>query len=102
MPISSFVESDFWCFDAWSVPQQYPAQEVQDIFYLSANLWSCLSNVDPYRPHMHYLTHKNTVVLAQQAIVHLGLMLGTIITDPHNSQHALQACREVSRGENRR
>jgi len=35
MPTSSFVESAFWCFDALFVPQQHPAREVQDTFYLS-------------------------------------------------------------------
>ncbi|KAF7301793.1 Phenylalanine-tRNA ligase [Mycena indigotica] len=35
MPTASFVESGFWCFDALFVPQQHPAREVQDTFYLS-------------------------------------------------------------------
>lgn len=35
MPTSSFVESGFWCFDSLYVPQQHPAREVQDTFYLS-------------------------------------------------------------------
>ena len=35
MPTSSFVESGFWCFDALFVPQQHPARDLQDIFYLS-------------------------------------------------------------------
>ncbi|TFY65637.1 hypothetical protein EVG20_g5444 [Dentipellis fragilis] len=35
MPTSSYVESGFWCFDALFVPQQHPAREVQDTFYLS-------------------------------------------------------------------
>lgn len=35
MPTSSFVESAFWCFDSLFVPQQHPAREVQDTFYLS-------------------------------------------------------------------
>ncbi|CCM04785.1 uncharacterized protein FIBRA_06978 [Fibroporia radiculosa] len=35
MPTSCFVESGFWCFDALFVPQQHPAREVQDTFYLS-------------------------------------------------------------------
>ncbi|KAH9966102.1 phenylalanine-tRNA ligase [Russula dissimulans] len=35
MPTSSFVESGFWCFDALFVPQQHPARELQDTFYLS-------------------------------------------------------------------
>ncbi|PCH41234.1 hypothetical protein WOLCODRAFT_137263 [Wolfiporia cocos MD-104 SS10] len=35
MPTSAYVESGFWCFDALFVPQQHPAREVQDTFYLS-------------------------------------------------------------------
>jgi phenylalanyl-tRNA synthetase alpha chain len=35
MATSSFVESGFWCFDALFVPQQHPARELQDTFYLS-------------------------------------------------------------------
>ncbi|THH12544.1 hypothetical protein EW146_g7593 [Bondarzewia mesenterica] len=35
MPTSSFVESGFWCFDALFVPQQHPARDVQDTFFLS-------------------------------------------------------------------
>jgi phenylalanyl-tRNA synthetase alpha chain len=35
MPTSNFVESGFWCFDALFVPQQHPARDVQDTFYLS-------------------------------------------------------------------
>lgn len=42
MPTSSFVESGFWCFDALFVPQQHPAREVQDTFYLSGQYTSCL------------------------------------------------------------
>ncbi|EGN93004.1 hypothetical protein SERLA73DRAFT_190125 [Serpula lacrymans var. lacrymans S7.3] len=35
MPTSAFVESGFWCFDALFVPQQHPARDLQDTFYLS-------------------------------------------------------------------
>ncbi|EJD01428.1 uncharacterized protein FOMMEDRAFT_147949 [Fomitiporia mediterranea MF3/22] len=35
MPTSSFVESSFWNFDALFVPQQHPARDMQDTFYLS-------------------------------------------------------------------
>lgn len=35
MPTASFVESAFWCFDALFVPQQHPARDLQDTFYLS-------------------------------------------------------------------
>jgi len=35
MPTSQFVESGFWNFDALFVPQQHPARELQDTFYIS-------------------------------------------------------------------
>ena len=35
MPTSQFVESGFWNFDTLFVPQQHPARESQDTFYLS-------------------------------------------------------------------
>lgn len=34
MPTNRFVESAFWNFDALFVPQQHPAREVQDTFYV--------------------------------------------------------------------
>ncbi|KAF8525346.1 tRNA synthetases class II core domain (F)-domain-containing protein [Gautieria morchelliformis] len=35
MPTSKYVESSFWNFDALFVPQQHPARDLQDTFYLS-------------------------------------------------------------------
>lgn len=43
MPTSSFVDSGFWCFDSLFVPQQHPAREVQDTFYLSGIYTYCLN-----------------------------------------------------------
>lgn len=34
MPTDRFVESAFWNFDALFVPQQHPAREMQDTFYI--------------------------------------------------------------------
>lgn len=34
MPTTRFAESGFWNFDALFVPQQHPARDVQDTFYL--------------------------------------------------------------------
>ncbi|KAL7412039.1 phenylalanine-tRNA ligase [Mrakia frigida] len=34
MPTNKFVESAFWNFDAMFVPQQHPAREMQDTFYI--------------------------------------------------------------------
>ena len=35
MPTSRYVESGFWNFDALFVPQQHPARDLQDTFYIS-------------------------------------------------------------------
>lgn len=35
MPTDHFVESAFWNFDAMFVPQQHPARELQDTFYVA-------------------------------------------------------------------
>lgn len=35
MPTNHFVESGFWNFDALYVPQQHPARDLQDTFYIS-------------------------------------------------------------------
>ncbi|PNS20820.1 Phenylalanine--tRNA ligase alpha subunit [Sphaceloma murrayae] len=35
MPTGRFVDSGFWNFDALFVPQQHPARDVQDTFYVS-------------------------------------------------------------------
>ncbi|TQS32910.1 hypothetical protein Golomagni_06763, partial [Golovinomyces magnicellulatus] len=35
MPANKFVETGFWNFDALYVPQQHPARDLQDTFYIS-------------------------------------------------------------------
>ena len=35
MPTNHYVESGFWNFDALFVPQQHPARDLQDTFYIS-------------------------------------------------------------------
>lgn len=35
MPTNRFVESGFWNFDTLFVPQQHPARDLQDTFYIS-------------------------------------------------------------------
>ena len=35
MPTNKFVETGFWNFDALFVPQQHPARDMQDTFYIS-------------------------------------------------------------------
>jgi len=34
MPTDKYIETSFWCFDSLFVPQQHPARESQDTFYL--------------------------------------------------------------------
>lgn len=38
MPTNRFVESCFWNFDSLYVPQQHPARELQDTFYVKGAL----------------------------------------------------------------
>ncbi|KAK4685226.1 phenylalanyl-tRNA synthetase alpha chain, partial [Tremellales sp. Uapishka_1] len=52
MPTNRFVESAFWNFDAMFVPQQHPAREVQDTFYVKGER----ASVDPVVLHP-YLSH---------------------------------------------
>jgi phenylalanyl-tRNA synthetase alpha subunit len=40
MPTNKFVESAFWNFDAMFVPQQHPAREMQDTFYVKGEYGS--------------------------------------------------------------
>lgn len=35
MPTNNYVESSFWNFDALFVPQQHPARDAQDTFFVS-------------------------------------------------------------------
>lgn len=50
MPTNTFVESSFWNFDALFVPQQHPARDLQDTFYLSSP-----SNATKSPPESAYL-----------------------------------------------
>lgn len=40
MPTNNYVESSFWNFDALFQPQQHPARDAQDTFFLSGNLYT--------------------------------------------------------------
>mgnify|MGYP001759601352 CR=1 FL=1 len=35
MPTNRFVDASFWCFDSIFVPQQHPARDVQDTFFVA-------------------------------------------------------------------
>lgn len=39
MPTDNFVESSFWNFDALFQPQQHPARDQHDTFFLLGGCW---------------------------------------------------------------
>lgn len=41
MPTNNFVESSFWNFDALFQPQQHPARDAHDTFFVSHPKTSC-------------------------------------------------------------
>lgn len=52
MPTNRFVETGFWNFDALFVPQQHPARDLQDTFYISDPLTADPPREDPLNdPH---------------------------------------------------
>ena len=47
MDTSKYVESSFWCFDSLFVPQQHPARDQQDTFFVGGPIKKCdLSKID--------------------------------------------------------
>ncbi|PCG90578.1 Phenylalanyl-tRNA synthetase, class IIc, alpha subunit [Penicillium occitanis (nom. inval.)] len=53
MPTNRFVETGFWNFDALYVPQQHPARDLQDTFYISDPLKADPPHEDPpNNPHL--------------------------------------------------
>ncbi|RWS10180.1 phenylalanine--tRNA ligase alpha subunit-like protein [Dinothrombium tinctorium] len=44
MPTNNFVESSFWNFDALFQPQQHPARDAQDTFFLSDPMYAEIPN----------------------------------------------------------
>ncbi|KAJ5693171.1 Phenylalanine--tRNA ligase alpha subunit [Penicillium macrosclerotiorum] len=52
MPTNRFVETGFWNFDALFVPQQHPARDLQDTFYIADPLKADPPREDPLNdPH---------------------------------------------------
>ncbi|CAI7624419.1 tRNA synthetases class II core domain (F)-domain-containing protein [Penicillium cosmopolitanum] len=52
MPTNRFVETGFWNFDALFVPQQHPARDLQDTFYIADPLTADGPREDPANdPH---------------------------------------------------
>ncbi|NWU92626.1 SYFA ligase, partial [Upupa epops] len=44
MPTNRFVESSFWNFDALFQPQQHPARDQHDTFFLQGGCWGALGS----------------------------------------------------------
>ena len=42
MPTNNYIESSFWNFDALFQPQQHPARDAHDTFFLKGNLLHCM------------------------------------------------------------
>ncbi|KAI5292345.1 Phenylalanyl-tRNA synthetase, beta subunit, cytoplasmic [Ascosphaera acerosa] len=65
MPTNRYVETGFWNFDALFVPQQHPARDLQDTFYISdPAVADKPRGDDPKDPH---LAHFNRSVLGKEA-----------------------------------
>lgn len=47
MPTNNFVESSFWNFDALFQPQQHPARDAHDTFFISGNFINNFIKVIP-------------------------------------------------------
>lgn len=62
MPTNRFVETGFWNFDALFVPQQHPARDLQDTFYISDPAIADKPRPDhPDDPHLsHFSRSLNT------------------------------------------
>ena len=50
MPTNKYVETGFWNFDALFVPQQHPARDLQDTFYISDPEFADRPRTDPVEP----------------------------------------------------
>jgi phenylalanyl-tRNA synthetase alpha chain len=66
MPTNRFVETGFWNFDALFVPQQHPARDLQDTFYISDPPRADPPREDPrpaYTPKKHKRSKSKEKVL---------------------------------------
>ena len=50
MPTNNYVESSFWNFDALFQPQQHPARDAHDTFFLSGRFNSFIVSVTKHLP----------------------------------------------------
>ena len=84
MPTNNFVESSFWNFDSLFQPQQHPARDAHDTFFMAGQGYTCF--VDTFRYNLgqkvsrilHFLTHSmpipqiwyHYVVQSRSGIIH--------------------------------
>ncbi|KAI5287884.1 Phenylalanyl-tRNA synthetase, beta subunit, cytoplasmic [Ascosphaera aggregata] len=61
MPTNRFVETGFWNFDALFVPQQHPARDLQDTFYISDPAVADKPRPDP--PNDSHISHFNKSII---------------------------------------
>ena len=73
MPTNNFVESSFWNFDALFQPQQHPARDAHDTFFLSGIICNMFAPAKLastlfdrvfsllHRSLMHFSTHSSTL-----------------------------------------
>ncbi|MCJ1422741.1 Phenylalanyl-tRNA synthetase, beta subunit, cytoplasmic [Sticta canariensis] len=61
MPTNRFVETGFWNFDALFVPQQHPARDLQDTFYISDP-----PSADKPRPDPDDSQHSSSKLLSRE------------------------------------
>ena len=69
MPTNRFVETGFWNFDALFVPQQHPARDLQDTFYISDPVVADRPREDPPNDiHLAKLTGATKTPLDKQTV----------------------------------
>ena len=63
MPTNNFVESSFWNFDSLFQPQQHPARDAHDTFFMAGQGYTCFVDTFSYNLGqkvlriLHFLTH---------------------------------------------
>ena len=48
MPTNNFVESSFWNFDSLFQPQQHPARDAHDTFFMAGQGYTCFVDTFSY------------------------------------------------------
>lgn len=62
MPTNNYVESAFWNFDALFQPQQHPARDAQDTFYVS-DPETCLEVPEDYLERVCTVIYYNSCIV---------------------------------------